>query len=206
MRVVSWLSFFLATATTAAAADLTVTVQTPAGKPVRDAVVTLHPDASSGPLRLASLRMVQQDLQFDPFVMVAPVGSEVSFPNRDPVRHHVYSFSPANRFELRLYGKDETRTVKFPVAGVVALGCNIHDQMVAFVKVVDTPFAAKTGLKGDAVLRGAPAGGGVMRVWHPYAKAPKNEIERRITLPREGGLTEALIVDLRVPPERRKGY
>lgn len=206
MRVASCFILAIALATTATAADLTVVVQTPAGKPVRDAVVTLNPDAGSPPLRPAALKLVQQDLQFDPFVLVAPVGSDISFPNHDPVRHHVYSFSPANRFELRLYGKDETRTVKFPVVGVVAIGCNIHDGMVAFVKVVDTPLAAKTNDKGEAVLRGAPSGGAVMRVWHPYAKAPKNEIERRLNLPKDGGLKEALVVDLRVPSERRKGY
>ena len=196
---------FLATVfcTPAWAADLTVSVKTLAGKPVRDAVVSVYPDAgSAGASRLAGpFRVTQQNLQFDPFVLVVQAGTDVSFPNRDAVRHHVYSFSPANRFELRLYGKDETRTVRFDKVGVVALGCNIHDQMVAFVKVVDTPFAAKTGENGEAVVRGLPAGGATMHVWHPYAKVAKNEIERRIASPRE-----SVSFDLRIPPERRGGY
>ncbi|MEO6376651.1 MAG: methylamine utilization protein [Caulobacteraceae bacterium] len=178
-----------------------------AGKPVRDAVVSVYPDGGPAATRPSgAYRVVQQNLQFDPFVLVVPVGAEVSFPNRDAVRHHVYSFSPANKFELRLYGKDETRKVKFDKAGVVALGCNIHDQMVGFVKVVDTPFAVLTGDTGEAVLRGLPAGGATVRIWHPYAKVAKNEIERRMTLPRDVALHEAITFDLRAPPERRGGY
>src|SRR6185437_15441331 len=117
-----------------------------------------------------------KNLQFDPFVLIVPVGANVSFPNRDPVRHHVYSFSPTHPFELKLYGKDETRSVRFDKAGVVALGCNIHDNMVAFIKVVDTPFAAKTDDKGLAVLKGLPVGQVPVRIWHPYLKAARTSI------------------------------
>jgi len=131
----------------ARAADLQVAVHTARGQPVRDAVVTYYPrgGAAPGPVRFDwPYRMAQQNLQFDPFVLVVPVGSTVAFPNRDTVRHQVYSFSPAHPFELKLYGRDQTRTVRFDRVGVIALGCNIHDSMVGFIKVVDTPYAAKT--------------------------------------------------------------
>ena len=81
----------------------------------------------------------QRQHQFHPFVLVVPVGANVSFPNFDPTRHHVYSFSPAKRFELKLFARDQSRSVRFDKPGVVALGCNIHDQMSAFIDVVDTP-------------------------------------------------------------------
>ncbi len=142
------------------------------------------------------LRIVQRDVQFEPFVTVAPTGAEVEFPNRDKVRHHVYSFSAANRFQLKLYGREETRKVKFDKVGVVALGCNIHDRMAAFVKVVDTPFAAKTDASGQAVMHGAPAGQVTVKVWQPYMKAPGNEIVRTMTLPREG-MAQDMVVELR---------
>ena len=206
MRFVLFIALAMIAAWPASAADLAVKVTTPAGKPVRDAVVTVHTDAPmSGAFRGEPLRIVQQNLQFDPFVLIVPVGAEVSFPNRDQVRHHVYSFSPANRFQLRLYGKDETRTVRFPVVGTVAIGCNIHDAMVAFVKVVDTPFAAKTGAGGDAGLKGLPAGAATLRVWHPYAKGPGAQVERRIALSRDDAV-QTVVLDLRNPPERRKAY
>src|ERR1700761_4299155 len=116
-------------ATGASAADLTVQVKTTAGAPVADAVVMVYPAAGgSAPVHSdATYRMAQQNLMFDPFVLVVPVGSTVAFPNMDKVRHHVYSFSPAHPFELKLYGRDETRTVRFDKAGTVALGCNIPD-------------------------------------------------------------------------------
>ncbi len=172
-------------ATSAAAGDLTVSVRDAAGRPVRDAVVTVHPAAGvpRGPIRFAwPLRMTQKDIQFDPYVLVVPVGGTVAFPNLDRVRHQVYSFSRGNRFELELYGRDETRTHTFAAAGIAALGCNIHDQMLAYIKVVDTPFAAKTGATGDVALAAIPAGGATLRVWHPRLAGRGNEVARTITV------------------------
>lgn len=169
----------------ALAGDLTVSVRDSDGRPVRDAVVTVRPNAGvpSGPIRFPwALRISQQDVQFQPFVLIAPVGGTVSFPNLDRVRHHVYSFSRGNRFELQLYGRDESRTHTFAAAGVAALGCNIHDQMLAYIKVVDTPWAAKTPASGDVVLRAIPAGGATLRVWHPRLAGRGNEVSRPLTL------------------------
>ena len=179
MRFILLVFAVLLCSTQALAADLTVSVRDSAGRPVRDAVVTVVPASGvpRGPIRFAwPLRVTQQDIQFDPYVLIAPVGTSVSFPNLDRVRHHVYSFSRGNRFEIELYGRDETRSHVFTTAGVAALGCNIHDQMLAYVKVVDTPWAAKTGATGDVVLTGLPAGGATLRVWHPRLVGRGNEI------------------------------
>jgi plastocyanin len=209
MRRLVCLIMAAAFATAARAGDLTVSLRDAHGQPVRDAVVTLSPSAGAGadPIRFDwPYRMAQQNLQFDPFVLIVPVGAVVAFPNRDSVRHQVYSFSPAHPFELKLYGKDETRTVRFDKAGVVALGCNIHDSMVAFIKVVDTPFAAKTDSQGQASLKGAPAGAATLRIWQPYLKAPGNELVRAIAVPRDGVLRQDVSIELRAPPTRRAAY
>ena len=181
------------------AADLSLTIRTPSGEPIRDAVISFRP-ASGAPARKVQgpYVMVQEDIQFHPFVLIVPVGAEVSFPNHDKVRHHVYSFSQAKRFELKLYGHDETRTVHFDKAGIVALGCNIHDTMSAFIDVVDTPFAAKTDDKGEAVLADLPAGPGTLTIWHPYLKAPRNQQTHAVTV--GGGARQSYALDLRAPP------
>jgi plastocyanin len=202
MRCVLALLFALLAATAAQAADLTVTIRTPQGKPVANAVVTAYPSGGyeRSHIRFAwPYRVSQHDLMFDPFVLIVPVGAEVSFPNQDTVRHHVYSFSPAKTFELKLYGQDETRTVRFDKAGVVALGCNIHDQMSAFVVVVDTPFAAKTDASGVAVLRGMSGEQARVQVWHPFAKARGNTVSQTTSLA-AGRISVSL--DLRAPLRR----
>lgn len=182
------------------AAELTVLVRTPAGVPVREAVVMLHPDSTSArlPARFDPLVVRQQDIQFHPFVLLVPVGAEVEFPNLDKVRHHVYSFSKPKRFELKLYGREESRTVVFDKPGAVALGCNIHDAMTAFVRVVDTPYAVKTDAGGVARLPNVPAGAGALRVWHPWLRAPGNEVMRPLAV---GGvpLTQTVAVEIRQP-------
>jgi hypothetical protein len=202
MRTLMLRGLALALALPAHAADLTVTVRTPGGEPVMDGVVMLKPPGAgpAAPIRFAwPYSVAQQNIQFNPFVLIVPVGSAVSFPNKDNVRHHVYSFSPVKKFELKLYGHDETRSVLFDKPGVVPLGCNIHDQMIAYVVVVDTAFVAKTGTDGVAVIRGLPAGAAAMTVWQPYMKAPRNQQVRNVNLPAAGG-REAVTADLRPAP------
>lgn len=172
-----------AIAAPACAGDLVVSVTTPDGKPLADTVVTLPaPPNAPKPAFAWKLEIAQKDKQFAPFVLVTPVGAEVAFPNLDKFRHHVYSFSKGNKFELELYGKEDKRSVTFKAAGTAALGCNIHDQMVAFVRVVDTPFAAKTDAAGMAEIKAAPDGTTKLIVWHPYAKAKDQAVVTDVTV------------------------
>jgi len=146
----------------------------------------------------------QRNMQFRPFVLIVPVGAEVAFPNHDPFQHHVYSFSPAKTFELKLYGHDETRRVRFDRVGVVSLGCNIHDDMTGFIRVVDTPYAAKTDAHGEAVIRGLPAGPEQLFVWHPYLRGG-HDLMREVTT-QSGGNAVTVTVDLKPAPIPHGGY
>ncbi|HEY4028786.1 MAG TPA: methylamine utilization protein [Caulobacteraceae bacterium] len=173
-----------------------------AGQPVANAVVTFRPAAGvhAPPPASGTFQVTQADIRFNPLVIVVPVGSEVEFPNHDKVRHHVYSFSPAKRFELRLYGKDESRHITFDQPGVVSLGCNIHDQMMGFVFVTDTPWAVKTGPDGEAVLKGVPQGAGTVIVWHPFLWGRFNEMTQSVTAPAHGEVRTAFSLKLHPPP------
>jgi hypothetical protein len=184
----------------ALAGDLVMTVRDGAGRPVPNVVVMVRPAGGvpAGPIRFPwPYTVAQQNIQFDPFVLIVPVGATVGFPNRDKVRHHVYSFSAGNKFELKLFGKDETRSVVFKAVGVAAIGCNIHDAMVGFIRVVDTPWAVKTGADGVATLRGVPAGAATVTVWHPYLRAPKNEVVRKSVFTATGALRDSVAIELR---------
>src|SRR5579884_4015114 len=163
-----------------AAAPLTVRVVDSSGHPVRDAVVTLYPAGGAARPAHAGGRFVisQQNMQFHPFLTIIPVGSDVSFPNYDNTKHHVYSFSPAKKFELKLFAKDQSRTVHFDKAGIVALGCNIHDQMSAYVFVTDSPWTARTNPAGVAAFAEAPASAARVVVWHPFLRAPGGKVEQ----------------------------
>lgn len=203
-----WLAApFLLAGWAAHAGELDLALTTSAGKPVPDAVVMVRPDSGRGAARLAGpYVMAQKDMQFQPYVLIVPLGAEVSFPNLDPFHHHVYSFSKAKSFELKLYGRDETRKVRFDKEGVVGIGCNIHDNMSAWIRVVDTPFAAKTTAGGHALLRDLPAGGATVVVWHPHLKAEGGEVSRRVTIPATGTARLAVAGDLKASRLRRSGY
>lgn len=135
------------------AADVTVMVTDAGGKPVTDAVVAFYDSKSSALNANAAGKIIQKNKMFNPKVTVVQTGTSINFPNEDSVRHHVYSFSPAKKFELKLYSGVPTDPVLFDQAGVVTLGCNIHDSMVGYIYVVDTPFFAKTDDKGKAILK-----------------------------------------------------
>lgn len=186
---------------TAQAAPLTVRVVDSAGHPIRDAVVTLRPvqGAAPRPALASSYRISQQNMQFQPFVSVIPVGATVAFPNFDPFRHHVYSFSPARTFELRLFARDQTRSVTFDRAGVVAIGCNIHDSMSAFIFVTDSSWTLETAASGAVTFRDAPTVPYVVQVWHPFLRAPGNQTSRQRS-PAAAEATETFTVALRAPP------
>jgi len=182
-----------------AAAPLTVRVVDSSGHPVRDAVVTLYPAGGAARPAHAAGRYVisQQNMQFHPFLTIIPVGSDVSFPNYDNTKHHVYSFSPAKKFELKLFAKDQSRTVHFDKAGVVALGCNIHDQMSAFIVVTDSAWTARTNGQGLVTFADAPNASGRLTVWHPYLRAPGGELQEAVAPTQRSASFE---VRLRPPP------
>lgn len=151
----------------ASAASLRVQVLDSAGKPLEGAVVSLVSDAARRAVRpLPEQEISQENKQFVPAVRVVTVGTLVRFPNRDSVRHHVYSFSPAKKFEIKLYAGTPAAPVRFDQPGVAVLGCNIHDQMVGWVVVLDTPYFAQTDAQGQALLEGMPAGAHQLRAWH----------------------------------------
>ena len=157
-----------ALALSAHATDLQVQVQDEQGKPLADAAVFLESrDAKALTKPLASIEMAQINRQFVPTVLIVPTGTPVSFPNRDKVRHHVYSFSPIKKFELKLFAGTPANPVVFDKSGIAVLGCNIHDNMAAWVVVVDTPYYANSDKLGFATLSGVPAGTYHLRVWHP---------------------------------------
>jgi plastocyanin len=181
------------------AAPLAVRVVDASGRPVRDAVVTLYPAGSAArPARPGGRFVVsQKNIQFHPFLTIVPVGADVSFPNFDPTKHHVYSFSPAKRFELKLFAKDQSRTIHFDKPGVVALGCNIHDQMSAFIVVTDSAWTARTNALGFAAFADAPNAPGRVTVWHPYLRVPGGVVQQGVAASQRSA---SFSVRLRPPP------
>jgi plastocyanin len=150
----------------AGASGIAVQVADSSGAPLADAVVWLEPEAGQNlPKPVKPAEIEQKGLKFLPLVTVVQTGSRIEFPNNDKVRHHIYSFSPAHKFDQKLYSGTSATPQIFDKAGIVVLGCNIHDKMVAYVRVVDTPYFAKTGANGIGRAE-APAGKYLLKVWH----------------------------------------
>lgn len=183
----------------AGATELTVTTRTAKGEPVMDAVVALIPlDAPVPPPSPAARNEIaQQNQEYSTYVTVVQTGSTVYFPNRDTVQHHVYSLSKAKKFELPLYNPGQAASFVFDVSGVVTLGCNIHDWMLAYLIVVPTPWFAKSDGLGTALIT-APAGRYRLQLWHPRMTAT---ITEEITLADNPGNRREFTLALK--PDRR---
>ena len=150
----------------ACAVAVKVTVLDANGSPLPEAVVSIEvaggkPTAPAG----TQAEMGQRNRAFVPPLLVVQTGTAVSFPNFDTVRHHIYSFSTAKPFEIKLYAGTPAAPVVFDKAGTAILGCNIHDRMAGFIHVVNTPHFALTGKDGGAALD-VPAGEHTLQVWH----------------------------------------
>lgn len=168
----------LVNAAGAAPLSVNVSAQDSNDKPVVDAVVYLenisapaNPASSASSGKTPTAEIEQKDRKFIPLVTAIQTGTAVFFPNNDTVRHHAYSFSPAKPFELKLYAGKPEAPIVFDKPGTVVIGCNIHDQMLAYVQVLDTPYFAKTDSAGKARIANLPAGKYLLKVWH-YKQTP----------------------------------
>jgi plastocyanin len=165
------------------AATVNVIVTDLAAKPIAGAVVTLEPTSGSLPVKpMSGVEIAQVQRQFSPQVTVVTVGTSVTFPNFDTVRHHVYSFSPIKTFELKLYTGVPHTPVVFDKPGIAILGCNIHDQMAAWVVVVDTPLYARSAATGKAQIDDVAPGSYRLRVWHPSLGTATSPVPTPLTV------------------------
>jgi plastocyanin len=139
-----------------------------------DAVVSAQRLDAAVPVPAGRGIMDQRLSQFAPGVLPITVGSLVVFPNSDNIRHQVYSFSPAKVFDLPLYAGTPAAPLRFDTPGVVVIGCNIHDWMIGYIVVLDTPYFAKTDGTGAAALS-LPPGRYRLRIWHPRLSGPPVE-------------------------------
>jgi plastocyanin len=170
--------------TAARAGAIEAFVKDSEGKPVSDAVISAVAVGGSRPAatRVGRAILDQQDKEFVPHVRPIRVGTEVTFPNKDNIRHHVYSFSPAKRFELPLYQGTQASPVKFDKPGVVVLGCNIHDWMLGYVYVLETPYFDTSAANGRARIEDLPAGTYEVHVWHSRLAEGVEPSSQRVTI------------------------
>ena len=184
------------------AASIDVHVRDESGKPVAESAVYATPGA--GPVEARRGRTVaveQRDREFVPYISVVQTGTSVTFPNLDPIMHHVYSFSATKPFEIKLYSGDPPTGILFDKPGVATLGCNIHDWMIGYILVVSTPYFAKTDAAGNARLRDLPAGAYEVRAWHPQQRAAAEP--KSVSLEAGAATTVSFAID---PAPRKAKY
>ena len=183
------------------AGSLAIIVKDAKGALVSDAVVFANRNGAN-PTRTRKQTVIdQQNKQFIPYVTAVQVGTSIAFPNRDNIRHHVYSLSPAKKFELPLYAGVPAVLVTFDQEGFVTLGCNIHDWMIAYVAVLGTPFFQVTGSEGRALLKGLPAGQYIVEAWHPSLKGAPEQFAQHVDLAASG--TKDMLFTLDLKPDFR---
>ncbi|MBU3671521.1 MAG: methylamine utilization protein [Sinobacteraceae bacterium] len=154
------------------AGALEVTLVDKAGKPVADAVVEIVSPVVPLPANVPlTASMDQIDKEFVNPLLLVVVGTRVSFPNKDNIHHHVYSFSEAKTFELPLWTGNNTKSVLLDKPGVVVVGCNVHDWMQGHIYVAATQRMAKSDARGKLLIPNLPAGGYAFRIWHARLKA-----------------------------------
>ena len=178
---------------TASGATLSVQVTDAAGKPLQDAAVYAEPLAPTAGTRMKPAEIEQKSRKFRPVMTVVQTGTEISFPNNDTMRHHVYSFSPAKPFELKLYSGTPGTPVLFDKPGTVVIGCNIHDQMVAYIQVVNTPHFGKSDQDGRVRIADLGPGKYKLKAWHYQLPTNATPLETDITIAKSDATADLIL-------------
>jgi len=187
------------------AATLKGSVMGKDGKPIANAVISLMPvnkDHLPAVDVIPEANMDQWQKQYVPYDLPVRLGTNVHFPNRDDIKHHVYSFSPAKRFELKLYSGVSTKPVLFDKPGVVVLGCNIHDWMLGYIYVLETPYYSKTDEKGQLQIMGLPDDDYIVSVWHPRLRGDTKKHDQALSV--KGEMLVSADFTIKLKRERRK--
>jgi plastocyanin len=209
-RVGSMFAALLA-AEISSAATIEVSVVDDKGRPIENVAVyataahdTTEHGATAAAASAAPATMDQRQLQFVPHLLVVQAGASVTFPNGDDVSHHVYSFSEPKAFELPLYKGDVHPPLVFERAGIVVLGCNIHDGMLGYIVVVDTPHFARTNEQGVALIDGVPNGDYVVAAWTPRVRPADLPQSLQVTVT-EGAAAAEIRIAGRLAPAHEHG-
>jgi plastocyanin len=180
--LLAWLTLLAGVAAPACGGTISVHANLADHKPFGGAVVTVRGPAAHAPAASVSAIVDQINLAFVPDVIVIPVGSTVEFPNSDSVSHQIYSFSPTKRFQLPLYHGKPYPPVHFDQAGIVTLGCNIHDKMVGYIFVTDAAYFGRTDAGGTWTAANVPRGTYHVSLWHPLLRESAASLEREVTV------------------------
>jgi plastocyanin len=171
-----------ALASNAAARTISGQVLGQDGKPIANAVVFVQEPASLPSTAASTAIMDQFNKAFVPEMLPIAVGTQVRFPNRDQIRHHVYSFSRPKRFELPLYKGEDAPPVLFDKPGVVKIGCNIHDWMSAIILVLPSGHFAVTKEDGTFSLPGLDSGQYTIMAWHAQSRDKTEDVAQRVAI------------------------
>lgn len=215
--LLTYVTLFFATvyAATTIAGEFLAKVTDLENKPVIHALVILKPVSTKHTIKSKTkiFNIDQIDKEFIPRISAITIGTPVLFPNKDNIRHHVYSFSPAKRFELPLYTGVPAQPVVFDQAGIVKLGCNIHDWMQAYVYVTDTPYFGQTKTDGTVRIGQLPAGRYTVQVWHPDMTATEEFTQQQLSIDNTGNNKadwhielKPSIIPIRAPVPIQQGY
>jgi plastocyanin len=206
MRYVTACTLLQAAAPWLAAAELQVTVLQSQGSPLEGAVVDVLPQAAQPPLRPAARAVMdQRDLMFVPDTIAIRTGTVVEFPNSDNVRHQVYSFSQPKNFQLSLYDSKQHASVTFEKPGLVTVGCNIHDAMIGYIYVTDSPWFGLAAADGKLQLRNLPAGRYTVKVWHARMRDKPESLSLPVDLAAAGGAVTIRLKQPLKPPQHNHG-
>lgn len=207
----SWLksiivaTFIASFAIKAQASTLTIKITDEQQQPIADAVVELVASTPVTPQQTTLGSIAQQDLTFVPFVSAIVAGSYIEFPNRDKTRHHVYSFSDAKSFEIQLYANKPEAPILFDKAGIVTIGCNIHDYMQAYVYIGASPLLSVSNSQGEVSFANLPNDKYQLKLWHPWQKNSHDSVSITVTRDSTIALTMAVLPKQK-PTAPKRGF
>ena len=184
----------------ALAADISIVVLDQKSTPVANSYIELYTPSLPPPTPQEAV-IDQVDKEFVPLYSAVPIGSTVSFPNSDNIQHQIYSFSKIKPFDLPLYEGSHTEKITFTKAGILQMGCNIHDWMLSFLYIYESPLFAQSNQQGLVTFTDLPIGEYELRIWSPLLKNNRKIVIQTIHVTQNQTFTQTIKVRKKI---RRK--
>ncbi|MDB6035078.1 MAG: hypothetical protein JWM16_5416 [Verrucomicrobiales bacterium] len=150
-----------------------------ADKGLANVFVYIKKGAQKAPPAADAAPMIDQvGCMYEPYVVGAVAGQDVTFKNSDPVLHNVHATPKVNKeFNIAQPLKGQMTKKQFNEPEVlVRIKCDVHPWMFSYVGVAENPYFAVTDKDGNFTIKNVPAGTYTVEAFHLKAGAKTQEI------------------------------
>jgi hypothetical protein len=158
---------------------------------VQNAIVFLEDITRGKALNISGVSVLdQKGCEFDPHVMVHPLGAKLEILNSDAILHNVHTQSIAGNYRTvfniaqPVQGqRTVVRETVFTQPELIKVVCDAgHPWMSAYIMIADHPYYVVTDENGHFELTDIPPGTYTLKMWHEGVHITHTDVQKGVVL------------------------